>query len=171
MPYYISKTQEGCKNQWAVINGDKEIKGCHSTKEKAIAQMVAISIAEKVEPGGTWPGDKKKESVAVAEADTYTIPQGVRNAAKRALVWIAEGKAGSGFTDVGRKRASQLAAGGTVSRETVARMKSYFARHEVDKKATGFNSGEEGFPSAGRVAWDAWGGDAGKSWVNGINLD
>jgi hypothetical protein len=171
MPYYISKTQEGCKNRWAVISEDKTIRGCHSTKEKAIAQMVAISIAEKIEPGGTWPADKKKESFTVEEADTYTPPQGVRNAAKRALVWIAEGKAGSGFTDVGRKRASQLAAGGPVSRDTVARMKSYFARHEVDKKATGFNSGEEGFPSAGRVAWDAWGGDAGKSWVNGINLD
>jgi hypothetical protein len=171
MPYYISKTQQGCKNQWAVINEAKEIKGCHSTKEKAIAQMVAISIAEKVEPGGTWPADKKKESLEISEADNYKIPNGVSNAAKRALVWIAEGKAGSGFTDVGRKRASQLAAGGSVSRETVGRMRSYFARHEVDKKATGFSSGEEGFPSAGRVAWDAWGGDPGQRWVNGINLD
>ena len=49
------------------------------------------------------------------------------------------------------------------------RMISYFARHEVDKQATGFNSGEDGFPSAGRVAWDAWGGDAGQSWVNGLD--
>lgn len=44
------------------------------------------------------------------------------------------------------------------------RMYSFFSRHEVDKKATGFNSGEEGFPSPGRVAWDLWGGDAGFSW-------
>lgn len=171
MPYYISKTQEGCKNRWAVINAAKEIKGCHGTKEQAIAQMVAISIAEKVEPGGTWPGDKQKEAATVNEAGTYNPPAGVVSAAKRALVWIAEGKAGSGFTDVGRKRASQLASGASVSRDTVARMKSYFARHEADKKATGFSSGEEGFPSPGRVAWDAWGGDAGKSWVNDINLD
>ena len=48
-------------------------------------------------------------------------------------------------------------------------MKAYFARHEVDKKATGFRSGEEGYPTPGRVAWDAWGGDAGKSWVNGLS--
>lgn len=171
MPYYISKTQEGCKNRWAVISSDKKIHGCHGTKEQAIAQMVAISIAEKVEPGGTWPGDKKKESVAIAEADSYDPPSGVVSAAKRALVWIAEGKAGSGFTDVGRKRASQLASGASVSRETVGRMKSYFARHQVDKQATGFSSGEEGFPTPGRVAWDAWGGDAGQSWVNNIKLD
>jgi hypothetical protein len=50
-------------------------------------------------------------------------------------------------------------------------MKSYFARHAVDKQATGFSSGEEGFPTPGRVAWDAWGGDAGKSWVDNIKLD
>jgi hypothetical protein len=43
-------------------------------------------------------------------------------------------------------------------------MYSFFSRHEVDKKATGFSSGEEGFPSPGRVAWDLWGGDAGFSW-------
>lgn len=102
---------------------------------------------------------------------TYNPPQGVQNAAKRALKWIADGKAGSGFTDVGRKRASQLASGASISRDTVARMKSYFARHNVDKQATGFNAGEEGYPSPGRVAWDAWGGTAGQYWVNRINLE
>jgi hypothetical protein len=107
----------------------------------------------------------------VKEADTYSVPAGVSSAAKRALKWIADGKAGDGFTSVGRRRASQLASGGSVSRDTVARMKSYFARHNVDKKATGFNSGEEGYPSPGRVAWDAWGGTAGQAWVNRINLD
>ena len=82
-----------------------------------------------------------------------------------ALEWIADGKAGDGFTDVGRKRASDLARGASVSMETLKRMKAYFDRHQSDKDATGFNSGEEGFPSAGRVAWDAWGGDAGYSWA------
>jgi HK97 family phage prohead protease len=48
-------------------------------------------------------------------------------------------------------------------------MISYFARHNSDKDATGFSSGEDGFPSAGRVAWDAWGGDAGQTWVNGLS--
>lgn len=60
MPYYISKTQEACKNRWAVISSDRKIHGCHANKQAAIAQMVAISLAEKVEPGGTWPADKKK---------------------------------------------------------------------------------------------------------------
>ena len=34
----------------------------------------------------------------------------------------------------------------------------------MDKQATGFNSGEEGFPTKGRVAWDLWGGDGGYTW-------
>jgi hypothetical protein len=50
-------------------------------------------------------------------------------------------------------------------------MRSYFARHEADKKAKGFVRGEDGFPSPGRVAWDAWGGDAGQVWANSIKLD
>ena len=60
MPYYISNKQEGCKGRWAVISSDKKIHGCHPNKQAAIAQMVAISLAEKIEPGGTYPPDKKK---------------------------------------------------------------------------------------------------------------
>jgi hypothetical protein len=47
-------------------------------------------------------------------------------------------------------------------------MSSFFARHAVDRDASGFRLGEKGYPSAGRVAWDAWGGDAGRSWANAI---
>lgn len=61
MPYYISKTQADCKNKWAVISSDRVIHGCHTTKQAAIAQMVAISISQKMEPGGTWPADKAKK--------------------------------------------------------------------------------------------------------------
>jgi hypothetical protein len=47
-------------------------------------------------------------------------------------------------------------------------MISFFARHEVDKDAQGFRPGEDGYPSAGRIAWALWGGDAGKAWANAI---
>ena len=43
-------------------------------------------------------------------------------------------------------------------------MFSFFSRHEVDKQAEGFDRGEDGYPSAGRIAWALWGGDAGFSW-------
>ena len=101
-------------------------------------------------------------------AETFRVPKGVQDEAQMALAWIADGHAGSGFTAVGKKRASDLAAGHPVSAETILRMYSFFKRHEVDKKAQGFNSGEDGFPSAGRVAWSAWGGDAGFDWSTRI---
>ena len=134
------------------------------------------AIDEDIEENGVCrlamiPPGLVNSPMSMTEAASYKVPQGVQSAAKRAQKWISEGKAGDGFTDTGRRRAAQLAGGGSVSRDVVARMKSYFARHQGDKSATGFNSGEAGYPSAGRVAWDAWGGDAGKTWVNGIRLD
>lgn len=93
---------------------------------------------------------------------TYTPTDGMASAARRALKWKEEGKRGG--TRVGLARANQLARKESLSASTVMRMYSFFSRHAVDKKATGFNSGEEGFPSPGRVAWDLWGGDAGASW-------
>lgn len=93
---------------------------------------------------------------------TYTPTDGMASAARRALQWKKEGKRGG--TTVGLARANQLAKKESLSASTVMRMHSFFSRHAVDKKAKGFNSGEKGFPSPGRVAWDLWGGDAGASW-------
>ncbi|CAB4155505.1 hypothetical protein UFOVP655_5 [uncultured Caudovirales phage] len=109
-----------------------------------------------------------KQIHAFKKADGFSPPSGVRAAARRAIGWIEDGKAGSGFTGVGRARASQLAGGESVSLGTINRMVSFFSRHEVDKKAKGFSQGEDGFPSAGRVSWDAWGGDAGFAWAKSI---
>jgi hypothetical protein len=95
-------------------------------------------------------------------AKTYTPTSGMASAAKRALKWRADGKPGG--TLVGLARANQLKDRNPLTASTVLRMYSFFSRHEVDKQATGFSSGEEGFPSKGRVAWDLWGGDGGYSW-------
>jgi hypothetical protein len=95
-------------------------------------------------------------------AEGHTPTSGMKSAARRALQWKKEGKRGG--TRVGLTRANQIVNGTALSDSTVMRMYSFFSRHEVDKKATGFSSGEEGFPSPGRVAWDLWGGDAGFSW-------
>ena len=95
-------------------------------------------------------------------AKTYKPTTGMASAARRALKWKEEGRAGG--TLVGLARANQLKDRDPLSASTVLRMYSFFSRHEVDKRATGFNSGEEGFPSKGRVAWDLWGGDGGYSW-------
>jgi hypothetical protein len=96
-------------------------------------------------------------------AETYTPTEGMASAAKRALKWHEDGKPGG--TLVGLARANQLKNREPLSASVVLRMHSFFSRHEVDKRATGFNSGEEGFPSKGRVAWDMWGGDGGQTWA------
>lgn len=92
-------------------------------------------------------------------------PQGVRRAAQRAVLWIEAGKAGRNFTPTGRRRARQLADGEVVSDDVIRTMHQYFARHAVDKDAAGFRRSGSGFPSPGRVAWDAWGGDPGERWA------
>lgn len=81
--------------------------------------------------------------------------------AKRGLAWRSD--LNRGGTAVGIARARDIANGKALSPETVMRMASFFARHEVDKKGKGFTPGD-GFPSNGRIAWALWGGDAGASW-------
>ena len=51
MPYFITDKAEGCAG-WATTKDDGEVIGCHTTKQDAIDQMVAVSIAEDMEPGG-----------------------------------------------------------------------------------------------------------------------
>lgn len=51
MPYYITNRPIGCDG-WATVKEDGEIIGCHANKDAAIAQMVAVSISEGIEPGG-----------------------------------------------------------------------------------------------------------------------
>jgi len=52
MPYYITDSSPDCSSGWATIKDDGEVLGCHETKQDAIDQMVALSLAEDIEPGG-----------------------------------------------------------------------------------------------------------------------
>lgn len=114
------------------------------------------------------PEDLMSHSLEKASGDSFTPPRAVQEEAKRALQWISEGHAGDGFTAVGSARARDLSNGRGVSIQTLKRMRSYLARHEVDKQGEGWSPGEAGYPSPGRVAWAAWGGDAGRTWANSV---
>lgn len=100
------------------------------------------------------------------KADGYSPTDGMKSAARRALKWKAEGKATGAGTPVGWGRATDIAAGRSMSLSVVKRMYSFFSRHEVDKKGKDFNNTSN--PSNGRIMWDAWGGDAGFSWSRAI---
>ena len=105
-------------------------------------------------------GRKKYEDI------DFKPPADVQEEAQRGLDWRKEH--GRGGTEVGVARARDLSNGVAVSPETIGRMVNYFSRHTVDKEAEGFERGEEGYPSAGRIAWSLWGGDAGERWANSI---
>lgn len=98
-----------------------------------------------------------------ALSDINTVPtDAMATEAQRGLNWRREFKRGG--TAVGVSRANQLVNKENLSTDTVKRMFSYFSRHEVDKQGKGFKKGSEGYPSAGRIAWALWGGDAGFGW-------
>jgi len=96
-------------------------------------------------------------------ADENRPSKGMVEEALKGLKWREEHNRGG--TAVGVARARDISNGKNLSDDTVKRMHSFFSRHEVDKKGQGFQQGEDGFPSAGRIAWALWGGDAGQVWA------
>ena len=108
--------------------------------------------------------DLLADSKALSDLD-LTPTDTMSNNAQRGLDMRKE--YGRGGTSIGVARARDIVNKKRLSPQTVLRMYSFFSRHEVDKQAEGFNSGEDGYPSNGRIAWMLWGGDSGFSWAKG----
>jgi hypothetical protein len=64
MPYYVTKKGEasGCSG-YAVVKADGEVLGCHTTKSSAVDQMVAVSLSEGIEPGGSYTSQQRDTAV------------------------------------------------------------------------------------------------------------
>ena len=60
MPYFISDQHPDC-SAWAVVKEGGVLVNCQPNKDDAVAQMVALSIAEDMEPGGTYEGTFRAE--------------------------------------------------------------------------------------------------------------
>ena len=103
-----------------------------------------------------------QEEKALSDIDTIPTKE-MAEEAKEGLE--LRKKFNRGGTAVGVARANQLVRREKLSISTVKRMYSYFKRHEVDKQAEGFRRGEEGYPSAGLIAWKLWGSDTGFAWA------
>jgi len=97
---------------------------------------------------------------------TYKPTKGMKEAASRALEWRRE--YGRGGTDVGVARARDISNGKNLSDDTVKRMYSFFSRHENNKSKHYSAKESDGGPTAWRIAWDLWGGNAGFSWSRQI---
>jgi hypothetical protein len=111
-------------------------------------------------------GNVNANVTIIKAAESYKPTEGMKVAAKRALRWKDEGKAKGAGTPVGWGRATDIAAGRSMSLDIVKRMFSFFSRHEVDKQGKDFKNISD--PSNGRIMWDAWGGDAGFTWSRNI---
>ena len=87
MPYYITDKSSDCSG-WAVVKEDGEVLGCHDSKQSAIDQAVAVSLAEDTEFGGeraavgllasgdwvSWePNDSKILAQVVVVEDQYAV--------------------------------------------------------------------------------------------------
>ena len=71
MPYYISNAAEGCAG-WATVKDDGEVMGCHTTKQGAIDQALAIAQAED----STYEGERKKTKLNYKRAEPDALDVG-----------------------------------------------------------------------------------------------
>ena len=181
------------EQEWAELYGDDTEEKYYKPKKKKKPKKTKVMIDEDVFDNEEEASDRAEEIGCVGththmgeDGKTVYMPcrtheeyhdsvgvkaledlklvatDGMVAEAKRGLEWRKE--FGRGGTQVGTARANQIIARENMSPETVLRMFSFFSRHEVDKQAEGFDRGEKGYPSAGRIAWALWGGDAGFSW-------
>jgi lambda family phage portal protein len=125
----------------------------------ALAPVAAPVVKEEPQPEPIQTEQAKQVDLA----DENKPSKGMVEEALKGLKWREEYNRGG--TAVGVARARDISNGKNLSDDTVKRMHSFFSRHEVDKKGQGFQQGEDGFPSAGRIAWALWGGDAGQVWA------
>lgn len=160
MPYMIQRrTGKDGADEFAVhkrgADGRPEGKaiGTHKDEIKAGKQIEAIVASEEA---------REKAVSAFGDLD-FRPPAAVQDAAARGLEWAEQFKRGG--TDAGLVRAADFKAGRAVSPQTIRRMMSYFEKHNNDAKEGGWSEGETGFPSAKRIAYDLWGGEAGYAWA------
>jgi hypothetical protein len=149
MPYHVESDNDSCNGYAVVKDADGEVMGCHRTQDQAEQQIAAINASE----------DEQR-------AESYAPTQGMIEEARRGLDWREEYNRGG--TEIGVARARDIVNGRKLSRDTIGRMASFFARHEVDKEGQGFTPDQDGYPSAGRIAWALWGGDPGKTFADAI---
>lgn len=95
----------------------------------------------------------------------FVPPVSVSKAAKKALEWKDKyGDEVKGGTQVGWTRANQLSKREKLSPDTVKRMYRFFLRHEKNKTVDSKYKNEP-WKDNGKVAWEIWGGDAGRTWA------
>ena len=188
MPYFVTARGEhpDCTG-YGVVKNDFELMGCHSSRQDAVDQMIAISLAEGVEPGGTYTGlfrntetgsseDRESGNAEVCEdcdgscevcnTETrqvnLTPPAYMRAAARQGLKYYEEGLGGDGLVERTIREARAMASG-SVTADKWVRLRAWIARHLVDLDSPSADPDSDDYPSAGVVAHLLWGSGPSKS--------
>lgn len=101
-----------------------------------------------------------ERSMADLSKNDLTPLKGVQQACQNGLD-LKDEHGGKGLVENTIHAAQQMAKGKAIDEAHVKKMHGWFARHETDKRE-GWNNP----PTPGFVAWQLWGGDAGKRWVD-----
>lgn len=166
MPYFISDRHPDCSG-WATVKDDGEILACHGDdKQAAIDQMVAVSIAEEMEPGGEYEGDTFRSTPETQQSNdeqaeevrevNLTPPTYMRAAARRGLEYYREGYGGDGLVDRTIREARAMS-NGSVTADKWVRIAAWIARHLGDLDAPAADPDNDDYPSPGVVAHLLWG--------------
>jgi len=135
----MERPKESIKDELAKIE--------EAEAEYLLSQVKAIIKNDKRVKGG-------KKMVLESYSD---YPSGVKNNAKRGLE-LNEKVNNKCATQVGKVRATQLAQGKPISKETIKRMYSYLSRAEEY-----YDEGDT--KACGTISYLLWGGKAGKRWA------
>ena len=108
------------------------------------------------------PDEDPLEEIESARADIDLRPteEMAKNAARALEVRRTKPPSERGMIAVGLARARDISNRTELSPDTVKRMVSFFARHEVDKQGSTWDEQGKGWQ-----AWNGWGGDAGYAWA------
>lgn len=120
-------------------------------------EAIGTKIVDGKEVPNCVPVKMTEDDFAESISD---YPEGVKEAAKKAVAHAEKNGWGSCGTGVGKQRASQLAKGEPISVDTIKRMYSYLSRHRGDLK-----SSKSYLHGCGKLMYDAWGGEAGLTWA------
>ena len=135
----MERPKESIKDELAKIEQEEA--------EYLLGQVKAIIKNDKRVKGG-------KKMILESYKD---YPSGVKNNAKRGLE-LNEKVNNKCATQVGKVRATQLAQGKPISKETIKRMYSYLSRAEEY-----YDEGDS--KACGTISYLLWGGKAGKRWA------
>jgi HK97 family phage prohead protease len=154
MPFGISQSQDDCDG-WATVkqeaDGSFVTVYCHTSKQDAIDQMLAISFNEDLEPLG------QVDDVEQRDEPSLVAPDFMATSARRGLELHEEGLSGDGLMPATVADARRMVNGEALSEDKWRKISPWIARHIVDLDAI---EGDE--ITAGLVSMLLWGGGSSK---------